>query len=362
MNSASITANGTTGNEKSRGNLALEYRQRMRRRSLLLVGLLGLTIVSLVINLTSGPANLPFATLWQAVTSPEQLSGGTAVILWDIRLPVAVLAICVGAALGLAGAEMQTMLNNPLASPFTLGISGAATLGAAIAIVFQPSFGAIPSHYVEATFAFIAAALAISLILSLARFYGASVGVVVLFGITLYFAMNALIWLLQYISNDDAMTQIVFFSMGSLSRATWPKIMLISAVLVISLLLSMRYAGAMTVLRNGEDHARSIGINVKRLRLQVLLKVSLLTAVAICFVGEIGFIGLVAPHISRMLLGENQRLYMLGSALVGGLLLSIAAILSKVVIEGVILPIGIVTAMIGIPLFCTLVITRARTL
>lgn len=343
-------------------SLAQQYRQRLRLHYGLLLLLLLASVSSIVLNLTTGPANLSFDLLWQTLTTPDTVSGSAAVILWDIRLPVAVLAVLVGAALGLAGAEMQTMLNNPLASPFTLGVSGAATLGAATAIVFQPSLLGLPAHYVEALFAFVAAGIAITLILSLSRFYGASVGVVVLFGITLYFAMNALVWLLQYISNDDAMTQIVFWSMGSLSRASWPKITLISVVLIGCLVLSLRYASAMTVLRNGEDHARSIGIPVQRLRIQVLLKVSLLTAVAICFVGEIGFIGLVAPHIARLLLGENQRLYLLGSALVGGLLLSIASVLSKILVNGVILPVGIVTAIIGIPLFTLLVISRARNL
>ena len=183
---------------------------------------------------------------------------------------------------------------------------------------------------------------------------------VVLFGIALLFSFEALLWLLQFIADSNALQQIVFWTMGSLGRATWTKIGIVGMVLSLCLLWSARQAWALTALRAGEDQARSFGISVERLRLVTLLRVSLLAATALSFVGTIGFVGLVGPHIARMLLGEDHRYYLPGSALAGALMLSLASILSKALVPGVVLPIGIITALVGVPLFMTLVLRQRR--
>jgi len=196
--------------------------------------------------------------------------------------------------------------------------------------------------------------------LILSRTLGASIHTVVLFGIALMFGLNAVVGLLQFVADASALQQIVFWTMGSLARATMDKVAIVSTVFVICLLWSITHIWSMTALRTGEDQARSIGINVERVRLVVLLRVSLLTAIALAFVGEIGFIGLVGPHIARMMLGEDHRFFLSGSALAGALLLSLSSIASKALIPGVILPVGIVTALVGIPLFITLIMSRGR--
>src|SRR5690606_35238270 len=183
---------------------------------------------------------------------------------------------------------------------------------------------------------------------------------VVLFGIALLFGLNALVGLLQFVADAESLQQIVFWTMGSLARANLEKVAIVAAVLLICLPLSLRQSWAMTALRSGEEQARSLGIKVERLRLVSLLRVSLLTGVALAFVGEIGFIGLVGPHIARMLLGEDHRFYLPGSALAGALLLSLSSIASKALVPGVVLPVGIITALVGIPLFVTLIVTRGR--
>jgi iron complex transport system permease protein len=208
--------------------------------------------------------------------------------------------------------------------------------------------------------AFVFAAVAALVVLSLSRALGASVHTVILFGIALLFGLNAVVGLLQFVADADALQQLVFWTMGSLARASVDKLLIVAAVFACCVPLSMRNAWAMTALRGGEEQARSAGIRVERLRLTVLLRVSLLTAAALAFVGEIGFIGLVGPHIARLLLGEDHRLFLPGSALAGALLMSCSSIASKSLIPGVVLPVGIVTALVGIPLFISLILMRGR--
>lgn len=344
------------------GSLVHRYRRFVALRWWALLGL-GLAVLAVfAADIAVGPAAIPVETLLRGLWNPAALSPGQAVILWDVRLPYAVMAVLVGAALGLGGAEMQTVLNNPLASPFTLGVAAAATFGASLAIVFGldlPSWGetsAIP------LLAFVFATGAILLILALTRSLGSSVDVVVLFGIALLFTFEALVWLVQYLADSNALQQIVFWTMGSLTRATWSKIAVLAAVLVICLIAAMRGVWAMTTLRNGEDQARSLGVQVGRLRVVVLLRVSLLTATALSFVGTIGFVGLVGPHIARLALGEDHRLFLPGSALAGALMLSLASIASKTLVPGVVLPIGMVSALVGVPLFMALILGRRRSL
>ncbi len=338
--------------------LVVRYRALVRRRWWLL-GALALGVVGLIlVDLTTGPAALSVGEVLAGLFNPEGLSRSQAVILWDIRLPYALLAVLVGACLGLAGAEMQTVLNNPLASPFTLGVASAACLGAALAIAFGGQLSAIPQNLLVPLAAFVFAALSTLLIQWLARRYGANVGTLVLFGIAVYFTMNSLIWLVQYVSSADTVQQIVFWTMGSLARASWEKLGLVALVLALCLPFSLRGVWVLTSLRSGEDHARSLGIAVERLRLRVLLRTSVLTGIAIAFVGEIGFIGLVAPHMARLVFGEDHRFYLPASALAGALLMSFASLASKLIVPGVILPVGVVTALIGIPLFLALIVSR----
>lgn len=340
--------------------LELAYAHIVRRR-LLVISLFCLTLLASVLSdIAIGPSNIPLADVIKGLVDPDTLTRTQRIILWDVRLPYALLAVVVGASLGLAGAEMQTVLHNPLASPYTLGVSSAATLGAALAIVLDPDLGFITQDYVIPFFAILFALMASLIIQVLARFYGAGIDIMVLFGIALVFLCNALVSLLQFVATETALEQIVFWTMGSLARATWPKVMVVGGVFLVVVILSMRQAWILTSLKTGEDQARSIGIAVDRLRLGVLLRVSTLAAVAVSFVGAVGFIGLVGPHIARLSLGEDHRFYLPASALAGAVVLSLASIASKALIPGLIMPVGIVTAMVGIPLFMSLVLMQRR--
>ena len=348
-----------TGESEAVG-LAKAYRRFVLRRVLCVTALAVAAVIALLVDVASGPAMLGLQDVVKGLWNPEALDAGTRVIIQDIRVPYALMAVVVGACLGLAGAEMQTALNNPLASPYTLGVGAAATLGAALVIVFNLSLFGLATDILLPLSAFVFAAAASILILVLSRTLGASVHSVVLFGIALLFGINAVVGLIQFVADAESVQQIVFWTMGSLARATMDKVAIVALVLAICLPCSLRNAWDMTLLRSGEEQARSLGVAVERMRLLVLLRVSLLTAAAMAFVGEIGFIGLVAPHIARLMLGEDHRFLLPGSALAGALLLSLSSIASQLLVPGVVLPVGIVTALVGIPLFITLIVGRSR--
>lgn len=338
--------------------LAAEYRRFVRRRTLICLALALLLVASVLADAATGPSALPLGDVLRGLAQPGSLGRANEVILWSIRLPAAVMAVLVGASLGLAGAEMQTVLNNPLASPFTLGVSNAATFGASLAIVFGWTLWGLGAAWAVPAAAFVCAVAATLLTQLLARSQGAGVETVVLFGIAMVFVMNALLWLVQFAASADALQQIVFWSMGSLARSSWEKVGVVAAVLAICLPWSLGSVWSMTALRGGEDQARSAGVAVERLRQIVLIRVALLAAAAVSFVGTIGFVGLVGPHLARLVLGEDQRFTLPGAALAGALVMSLASIASKTLVPGLLLPIGIVTALVGIPMLMALLMSR----
>lgn len=336
------------------------YRALTFRRRLILAGLLGLLLASFVVDLMLGPARYSAGQVLQALVDPAGVPTALRVVIWDIRLPVALMAVVTGASLAVAGAQMQTILNNPLASPFTLGISAAASFGAALALVFGVGLLPIAADYIVPVNAFIVAMATALLIHLLSQSRGVTTETVILLGIALVFTFNALLALLQFFASEQALGAVVFWMMGSLTKASWHKLAITTGVFVLSMPFFFRRAWALTTLRLGDDKAASFGINVRRLRLEIMLLVSLLAAVPVSFVGTIGFIGLVGPHIARMVIGEDQRFFMPASALAGAAILSASSVVSKSLIPGLIFPISIVTALIGVPFFFSLIMSSRK--
>lgn len=331
------------------------YRRLAVRRGLILAGLFTLCVLAFVLDLTTGPSSMTAGQVLRGLFDPDSLTAPQAAIVWQVRLPYAVMAVLVGASLSLAGAEMQTILNNALASPFTLGVSSSAAFGAALAIVFGAGLPFVPRDWLIPLNAFLFAFGSVLLLQLMARTRGAGVETVVLFGIALVFAFNALIAMIQFVASQEALQQLVFWSMGSLSRATWSNVGVAAVVVALVTPFSMLAARGMTALRLGEDRARSFGVDVVRLRFASLLRVSVLAGTSVAFVGTIGFIGLVGPHIARMLLGEDHRFLLPASMLTGALIMLLASALSKAMTPGVVMPIGVVTAVIGVPVFLILI-------
>jgi iron complex transport system permease protein len=334
-------------------------RQREARRWRFLLAFVVLIVVSLLLDIATGPSLLPVKEVVTALVSPTHADNMTRTIVMEMRLPIALMALVVGAALGLGGAQMQTLLDNPLASPFTLGIAAAAGFGAALALVASSYFG-VMSMYSIPLGAFLFSMLAACLLFGLALMRHVSSQTIILAGIALLFLFQSLLSLLQFVSSPELNQQIVFWLFGSLMRTTWDSLTLTAVVTSVCSVLLYRDAWKLTCLRLGEARARSLGVNINRLRIKTLVLVALMTATAISFVGIIGFIGLVAPHIGRMLIGEDQRFLIPLSALCGAGMLSISSVISKSIVPGSLFPIGIVTAIIGVPFFIWLILGRGR--
>jgi iron complex transport system permease protein len=329
------------------------------RRRLILLGILATGILfSFVADLASGPSRLPMGEVISALAGTADADTPASIIVWEIRFPAAVMAVLVGAALALAGAEMQTSLDNPLASPFTLGMASAATFGAALWIVAGQSIPGIPNDWMLPANAFICALGSVFVLQAATRSRHAGPETLVLFGIALFFTFNALVAILQFVASDQALQQLVFWTMGSLARSTWTTIEMLAVVLLFVVPFSIAASWRLTALRLGDERARSFGIDVGRLRLYSLVRVSLLTAASVAFVGTIAFVGLVGPHIARLLIGEDHRFFLPASMLAGALVMSLASILSKTIITGVEVPIGLVTALVGVPFFVSVIAGR----
>ncbi|MGP9812888.1 FecCD family ABC transporter permease [Rhodopseudomonas sp. NSM] len=332
--------------------------RRTQRRAIIVALLLIAVAVATLLDLGTGPSSLSTMDLLRGVFDPASLGRSSAVIVWEIRLPQALMALLVGAALAVAGAELQTVLANPLASPFTLGMSSAATFGAALAIVLGIGIPGVPRIGIISTNAFVFAFGSALLIQLLGRLRGTDGQTQVLFGIALFFTFNALVAIMQFIATEQALQQLVFWTMGSVTRASMQSVAVLAVVVAVTFPLAMASSWQLTALRLGEERAASFGVNVRSLKLFALLRISILTGTAVAFVGTIAFIGLVGPHIARLLVGEDHRFFLPASACAGAAVLSLASCASKLVIPGIVLPIGLVTSLIGVPFFLALILLR----
>lgn len=336
------------------------YRKQFLKRVILLVGLAMATVLSFLVDIAVGPSTLDFAGVLRAIFSPESVDLSARVIVWEVRMPYAVMALLVGASLSLAGCEMQTIMNNAMASPFTLGVSAAASFGAALAIVIGLSIPGVSGDWMIVVNAFLFAFAATLLLQALSSLRGTGPEGLVLFGIALVFMFNAFTGVMQYIASAEALQQFIFWSLGSLTKANWDNIPLLFGLFAVITPFSLASAWQLTALRLGEESARSFGVAVKRLRFLSLLRISLLTAGAVSFVGTIGFIGLVGPHIAKLLIGEDHRFSLPASILSGALIMSLASIISKAILSGAIVPVGIVTSLIGVPVFVALILNKRK--
>lgn len=335
-----------------------DYKKHSYRRIIfILIGLLICT-VSFITDVIVGPASLTLRDVWLAVMQASEVSKNADVIIWSIRLPTAVMALLVGASLGIAGAGMQTILDNPLSSPYTLGISAGAGFGASLVVVIGLSSLEFLGEFMVPFGAFVFAGLTSFFIYSINKIKNFSSETMILAGIGMMFLFQALQSLMQYMATPEALQNIVFWTMGSLTKANWLSISIVLVALLVMLPLMMRESWRLTALKLGDEKASGLGVNVEHLRVKIFLFISIITAVAVSFVGTIGFIGIVGPHIARMLVGEDQRYFLPLSAVCGMVILSLASIASKMLIPGAMFPIGIVTAIIGVPFFFSLVLTR----
>src|SRR5690606_22590778 len=279
--------------------------RRQKSRAWWLLAAAATILILFAVDVSTGAASLGWQRVFHILGNPHAAEAAEAFIVWELRIPQAIMAIFAGAALGLAGAEMQTVLDNPLASPFTLGVSSAAALGAALALVLGIPLPSLSAQYAVSINAFIMALLCcLMLDLAARRLHMAQHGIVLL-GIALVFGFNAIVAMIQLLSDAAALQDLLYWLMGSLRSSGWPEVMLLGVIFAVTIAMSMRQSWKLTALRFGDERAGSFGIDTKRVRRLALLRISILAGTVVALIGVIGFVGLVAPHIARRLWGED---------------------------------------------------------
>ncbi|WP_373366840.1 FecCD family ABC transporter permease [Agromyces atrinae] len=334
-------------------------------RTTLVVAILAVALVALaVISAGTGQLHVPPMEVLGSIArrfgleigpAPTHPNGDDA--LWNIRFPRVFMAIVIGAALAVAGLLMQAIFGNPLAEPGVVGVSGGAALGASATIVFGWSFF---GEWTIAVTAFIAGLAATLLVYFMSRAAGRTeVVTLVLTGIAVNAFTGAGLAFLTFLGDTAAREQIVFWQLGSLNGSRWQQLAIIAPVIAVSIVFAFFVARTLDLLSLGEKSARHLGVNVERLRIVVIVVVALLVAAAVAFAGIIAFVGLVIPHLMRMLIGPAHLPLMLASTLGGATLLLAADLVARTAIPMADLPIGMLTSLVGGPFFFWL-LRRAR--
>jgi iron complex transport system permease protein len=306
------------------------YERITARKMLFITAGIGLLIFLALAATSLGSAGLGIGEVASTVASRLfpflhlDISTKFDAIVWDIRLPRIVMAIVAGAGLAISGAAMQGIMRNPLVSPFTIGISSAAGFGASIAIVLGAGFMS-ETKYLIITNAFAFALLAAFLVFTLAKIRGMRPETLILAGIALNYFFSSGTSILQYIATEEEVHSVVHWAFGTLTGSTWENILIVALLVAVCLPLLIKYAWDLNALVAGDDLATTLGVNTKRVRTVCMVLSTLMTAGIICFTGIIGFVGLVAPHITRMLIGADHRFLLPCSCFVGGLMLLGAA-------------------------------------
>ncbi len=331
--------------------------KRKGRTPAVFAALFLLLFVFMVLDLAQAFVPLTFGEAFWAL-----LGKGTEThrfIVWEMNLPRVIMACLVGAGLGIAGAVMQAVFRNPMASPYILGLSSGASLGAAVGLTFTVAW--LPQMLMIPLLAFVSCMATLFLVYYISNIGGrVPTETLLLAGIAVGSLLSALVSLLTYLAGEQ-MQGIVYWTMGNLTNATWENILIVAPLIFAGSLIMMSSSRDLNAMMLGDAHALDLGVEVKRVRLQLLVASALVTAAAVAFVGVIGFVGLVVPHILRILMGPDNRMLLPASLLGGAAFLMICDYISRVIAPNIgILPIGIVTALIGAPYFIYL-LRRRRT-
>lgn len=276
-------------------------------------------------------------------------------IIWNIRLPRVLLALCVGSSLALAGAAFQGLLRNPLADPYTIGVSSGAALGAVFVLFFQVTIVGLGSFTLPVV-AIFSGFISLLVVFGLVRLSSRSLAVetIILAGIIVGAFISSGISLIISLGDQDSMSQIIYWLYGSVAMRGWGHVQLIIPFMLVGTFILLIHYRELNALSLGEDAADHIGVNVRRKKIYILVGASLLTGAAVAVSGSIGFVGLVIPHLVRLVTGPNHRHVLPLSFLMGGAFLILADLLTRTIIAPSELPIGVITGLIGAPVFAIL--------
>lgn len=328
----------------------------MRGRSAILFTILAVLILLLfVVDMMVGSVGISVRDVVAALTGGE-CDPMTRKIVVDIRLMKAVVAILAGAALSVSGLQMQTLFRNPLAGPYVLGVSSGASLGVALFILGAPLLGLGGSHILSSFGVAGAAWLGSAAVLAVVGVVSSRIKdmmVILILGMMIGSGVSAVVQILQYLSHEEALKSFVVWTMGSLGDVTFEQLWLIVAAVAVGLTLAVAVMKPMNMLLLGEAYARTMGLNVKRTRMLILLSTTLLAGTVTAFCGPVGFIGLAMPHVARALFAQaDHRVLMPAAAMIGAVSLLMCDIVSKMLT----LPLNSVTALLGIPIVVWIVV------
>lgn len=340
------------------------YPRSSERNKIVLIGglvTLLLTLVAGALSLGVASVGLPevLSVLASALASAPHVSEGVETVIFDLRLPRVLMAILCGAALASSGAAVQGILRNPLVSPYILGVAAGAAFGAALAMVLGVGFTGLGRYFVVAN-AFLIATVTIFLVYGIASLRRASAETIILAGIVMGYIFSALVAVLQYVAQGHELRSIVFWMMGSLWGAEKDSLAIVALAAFGGLFILTRYAWDLNAFGAGEEVARSLGVRVRRVRFLILTVSALMTATVVAFVGVIGFVCLMSPHIARVLVGADHRTLLPVSALVGAILLLAADTGARTLVRPMEIPVGIMTSLIGGPFFIYLLFKRRK--
>lgn len=333
------------------------------RKKISIIGIIFIIIiVSSLVAITFGKYNISVLDVYNVIlihifagdiNTIEKIQN---TVVWEIRLPRILIAIIVGIALASAGAVFQGCFRNPLVEPYILGVSAGAAFGASLGIIFPQFFFSIQ------ILAFIFAAVAVFASYSLARVRGETpVVTLVLAGVIIGSVFMAMVSILKYIAPEEALREIVFWLMGGLYRATWDDVILTTPVVLISFFVLWYMSWKLNILSMGDEEARSLGVNPEKYKLIVITIATLVTAIAVSAVGIIAWVGLMMPHVARMILGPDHRFMLPAAALIGGIYLILCDTIARTLTTSEI-PIGIITSIIGAPYLIYLLRSKGKSI
>lgn len=335
--------------------------QKMRALhwSLIIIGLVVALFVSIVISLSIGAVNISFSEIISIL-----FGGGSRAhqqIILDLRLPRIALAALVGASLAVAGATMQGLFRNPMASPSVIGISSGAAFGATLAIVLGVSW--ISGSLAIPAMAFIFSFIALFIVYTISRTRNGYVPVetLLLAGIAVGALFSALVSTMQYFAGEK-LASVVFWLMGGLNQATWDQVMITFPAVILGCGVILALSRDLNAMMVGEEQAGNLGINVNKTRIVLLLAASLVTAMAVSFAGVIGFVGLIIPHVVRILVGPDHRILLPCSIIGGALFMIWTDTVARTIISPAELPVGIITSILGAPFFIYLLMSRKKSM
>jgi len=349
-------------------NLDTAYLRYVGRKILFILICLTALGFMVLFSISQGAAGVPIIAVIKTLAGAG-VSERFNIIIWGIRMPQILTAVVAGAGLSVAGAVMQSILRNPLGSPFTLGISHAAAFGAALAVMIlgsgvmtSSSVGAISisNIYLTTLIAFIFSLLAAGAIVAISKVRGASPETMVLTGVALGSLFTAGTMFLQFFADDVQLAAMVFWTFGDVGRASWSELGILSMVTLLATVYFVANGLNYNAVDAGDETAKGLGVRVERIRLVGMMLTSLVTAVIVAFLGIIGFIGLVCPHMVRRLIGSDHRFLLPASIVMGSLLLLGSDTAARLILAPHLLPVSILTAFLGAPVFIYLIVKGYR--